>query len=69
MVEVFKTNVGRQVEARLIIQRLIKCFPGYKINFDLKDCDKILRVEGDNIAACRIIELLQAHNFYCVPLE
>ena len=32
-----------------------EAFPLYKINFDLSDCDKVLRVEGDNMEALRIM--------------
>ncbi len=69
MVEVFKTNVQKVREAKLVIQRLKGCFPAYKINFDLKDCDKILRVEGHDIPTCGIIDILKAGNYECILLE
>jgi hypothetical protein len=43
-VEVFKTNVGNQRTAnhlKLLLERLPAC----KINFDLEDCDNILRIK------------------------
>jgi hypothetical protein len=46
MVEVFKTNVRSIRKAKLIIQKLAEEFPAHNINFDLNDCDKILRVQG-----------------------
>lgn len=45
MVEVFKTNVKKQRQAKLLLKKLGQEFPTYLFNFDLEDCDKILRVE------------------------
>jgi hypothetical protein len=64
-VEVFKTNVQEKERSRLLIQKLVEQFPASKINFDLDDCDKILRVEGIDFCAQRIIELLKLNGHYC----
>jgi len=45
-VDIFKTNVMQQTDAEQIIRLLSNYFPNHNINFDLDDCDKILRVEG-----------------------
>lgn len=45
MVEVFKTNVGRSSQAKVILERIHGTYSDYVANFDLDDCDKILRVE------------------------
>ena len=55
MVEVFKTNVQNQTQARIILSLLQSDFSEAKINFDLEDCDKILRVEGMNALYSQII--------------
>lgn len=44
MVEVFKTNVTDQDHAYILLDHIHQNFRGYKANFDLEDCDKILRV-------------------------
>jgi hypothetical protein len=46
MIAVFKTNVDKANKAKIIVSELQKLFPGTLINLDLKDCDKILRVEN-----------------------
>jgi hypothetical protein len=69
MVEVFKTNVYQEEASIIIIRKLLKYFPGNKINFDLGDCDKILRVEGENILSARIIELLNEVGHKCEILD
>lgn len=69
MVEVFKTNVRSIRKAKLIVQKLADEFPAHKINFDLNDCDKILRVQGKNILQEEIINVVTALNYQCEILE
>jgi hypothetical protein len=45
MVEVFKTNVTDSKQADFLIRQIQQSFKNYKVNFDLEDCDHILRVE------------------------
>ncbi|MGG9971817.1 hypothetical protein ACQ33O_08510 [Ferruginibacter sp. SUN002] len=63
MVEVFKTNVNRVDQSEILIKQLLSHFPGSKINFDLEDCDKILRIEAEHIAQHSIIAVLNEHGF------
>ena len=65
MVEVFKTNVQKKTQSKMLLSILSETFPSFKINFDLSDCDKVLRVEGDNIEALRIMILLKEYGFTC----
>jgi len=46
MIEVFKTDVSDGRYARIIIEEIQVTFPFYEVNFDLQDCDKILRVKN-----------------------
>jgi len=69
MIEVFKTNVQEVNESKKIIQKLLEHFPKNKINFDLSDCDKILRVEGGNIQPEEIVQLLNRNGFQCEILN
>ena len=69
MVEVFKTNVQSIRKAKIIIQKLAEEFPAHKINFDLNDCDKILKVQGNDISSEKITQLLISENFQCQVLE
>lgn len=48
IVEIFKTNVNNQQLATKIVADLKQLYPEYRINFDLEDCDNILRIEGCN---------------------
>jgi hypothetical protein len=44
-VEVFKTNVSTRRYANKLVDQIHKTFTRYKANFDLDDCDKILRIQ------------------------
>lgn len=65
MVEVFKTNVQQLPQAEMLIKCISEHFHLCKINFDLDDCDKILRVEGINIYPDEIMELVTYHGYNC----
>jgi hypothetical protein len=66
MVEVFKTNVKDPHHAAMLIAYIHKTFAGYRANFDLEDCDKILRIKSAAgfVQAQVLIDLL--HNHGCV---
>ena len=69
MVEVFKTNVQKKTQSKMLLSILSETFPSFKINFDLSDCDKVLRIEGDNIEALSIVILVKQHGFACEVLD
>jgi len=69
MVEVFKTNVQKKAQSKMLLGMLSEAFPSFKINFDLSDCDKVLRVEGDDMDCSRIMILLKEHGFSCEVLD
>ena len=69
MVEVFKTNVQKKTQSKMLHCILSEAFPSVKINFDLSDCDKVLRVEGDNMEALRIMILVKEYGFTCEILD
>lgn len=69
MIEIFKTNVQKKAQSKMLLSTLSAEFPLFKINFDLNDCDNILRVEGENIEQIRIISLVNDNGFECEILE
>ncbi|MEN0054896.1 MAG: hypothetical protein AAGC65_14570 [Mucilaginibacter sp.] len=44
-VEVFKTNVSTRRYANKLLNHIHKTFSRYSANFDLDDCDNILRIQ------------------------
>jgi len=69
MVEVFKTNVHRIHQANKVVALLREHFPNGRINFDLEDCDKILRVEAADVCADTVVALVTKTGFVCDLLE
>ncbi len=65
MIEVFKTDVSRQEDARRLIALIQERFSGYRANFDLDDCDRILRVHSlsGEISSRSLISLLLSQGF------
>jgi hypothetical protein len=69
MVEVFKTNVSEHHQAAMLEGLLSGHFPLFRINFDIEDCDNILRIEGDKVPVDRIIDILAGNGYNCHILE
>ena len=69
MIEVFKTDVRKLREAKNLVNILVEHFPGSKINFDLDDCDKVLRVEGSNLRIEKVMTLVMEKGFLCAVLD
>ncbi len=68
MVEVFKTSVDKKKQSQRLLKILGNNYPAHKINFDLTDCDKVLRVGGEEIRTCDIIGLVNASGYQCEVL-
>jgi hypothetical protein len=69
MIEVFKTNIQEVAQAKNLIALLLQHFPGSRINVDLHDCDKVLRIEGSNFIPATIMMLVRENGFMCSVLE
>jgi hypothetical protein len=69
MIEVFKTNVEEVAEAERIIELLLQHYPAGRINFDLQDCDKILRVVNDELCPEEITRIIETSGYQCEALE
>ncbi len=65
IVEVFKTNVNEVELSEILIRQLLHHFPESRVNFDLEDCDKILRVEAKAIIPEKVVEVLNANGYSC----
>lgn len=46
MILVYKTNIDNKTKAKQVKQKLNKLIAGIKWNFDLEDCDNILRIDS-----------------------
>lgn len=70
MIEVFKTDVNDCDSARRLIDRIHATFSYCEANFDLDDCDRVLRVKGVRSAGevFEIISLARDMGFYAQVL-
>jgi hypothetical protein len=71
MIEVFRTDVERPDHAATMVEKITNHFRQYQVNFDLDDCDRILRVKSsdNHVRSEAIIELLADHGFRAEVLE
>lgn len=66
MVYVFKTTVDSKSKLESATEILDKILPQAKWNFDLEDCDNILRIESE----AEISELLLQNDIFdCIELQ
>ena len=68
IVEVFKTNVNEVALSEVLIRQVLNHFPESRVNFDMEDCDRILRVEAAHIVPEKIIEILNTNGYSCEVL-
>jgi len=66
MIEVFKTNVTGALQASLLVSGIEEKFPAYKVNFDLDDCDRILRIQCAEGEVCAEEVIALVHTFGCI---
>jgi hypothetical protein len=69
MIYVFKTSVRTKIQAKKLKPHIDEILPKAKWNFDLADCDKVLRIDSEANIISPIINLLNNHDFDCQELE
>ncbi len=69
MVEVFKTNIKDKRSAKKVLDSLSNLLPDCEINFDLTDCDNVLRIKGIMIIPTKIAAQLREMGYECELLE
>ena len=65
MVEVFKTNVVNPEHAKMLREQIKLNYSEYEVNFDLEDCDRILRIKSlrGTVQTDLIIKLMNEFGF------
>ncbi len=67
-IEIFKTDVEDEQLATEVKMLLLGQFPLSRINFDLQDCDKVLRIEG-SICTEAVMKLVRSKGIACNILD
>lgn len=68
-IEIFRTNIQNESVADEIRIKLNLLFPHSCINFDLQDCDKILRIAGEDFNAEILIGAVNSAGIFCEILD
>jgi hypothetical protein len=69
MVLVFKTSVQTKTEVDDLAPLLNEVVGDRKWNFDLEDCDKVLRVLPDRSDSRTVISLLRNKGYECIEFD
>lgn len=69
MIYVFKTSVKTKSQVKILRPHIEKLIPNEKWNFDLQDCDRILRIDSKENIVLKITGLLHSQQFHCEKLE
>jgi hypothetical protein len=68
IVSVFKTLVTNKGLSEKIVKEIMIYNYVIACNFDLDDCDKILRIESENEISIKVIALLHNKDLICEEL-
>lgn len=71
MIEVFRTNVTEAGDAEVVLRHIQSRFVLYEANFDLQDCDRVLRIKSilGDVDTKAVISLLAAIGFEAGVLD
>ena len=66
---ILRTNINNKSEF-LSVKRDLQSMPGVGIcTIDLSDCDKVLRIQCENLPVDKIVQEVNCHGFFCEELE
>lgn len=68
MIYVFKTSVKTKKDIKELASKLEHFIPNSRWNFDLEDCDKILRIDSQFEVRETTTKLLQDNGYKCEEL-
>lgn len=68
-IHVFKTNIINSTHVQQLSNHISSIDGIAKWNVDLHDCDKVLRVEANDLTPDAIATVVQMAGYYCVELD
>lgn len=68
MISVYKTNIENNSHIKILSKELDELIGSLKWNFDLEDCDRILRVETKRNISTEITKILKSNGFEVIEL-
>ncbi len=65
---ILKTNIRYKKNVKAVASLLDEQHRIYKWNIDLKDIDKVLRIESDELELNEVVQLINNAGFHCEEL-
>ncbi len=66
---IFRTNIDKESEFLNLKQDMKGILGVHACTIDMEDCDKVLRVECENVTIRKVVEEVRRHGFFCEELE
>jgi len=71
MIEVFKTDITDSLQAKVLGDHIHDLFKEYTVNFDLDDCDRIMRIVSTSpvVQVDILIDILKGFGYHAEVLQ
>jgi hypothetical protein len=69
MIFVLKTSVKTKILVNKLTPQIDRLVAKGKWNFDLEDCDRILRIDSEENIVLRVMHLLRTYDINCEILD
>lgn len=69
MVIIYRTNINNRSQFQAVTRLLSNLFQDLRINIDLEDSEKVLRLEGKEILSDKVINSLEKIGFECQVMD
>jgi len=69
VIEVFKTDIKDAGTAEELVMALQHHMPGSRINVDMHDCDRVLRIQSSHVNIPQVIHIAGMNGVHCMVLE
>ncbi|MFN0189966.1 MAG: hypothetical protein ACKVQV_14800 [Bacteroidia bacterium] len=67
-IRLFKTTVRSKKQVLKLEPELNSILHGMNWNFDLSDCDKVLRIETDSVPLEKLTKMMNKNNYQLIEL-
>lgn len=67
-IRLFKTTVHRKKQVLALTPKLNSILHNMNWNFDLSDCDKVLRIETDSLPLEKLNKMMNKNNYQLIEL-
>lgn len=69
MIGIFKTNINTQQDKNTVVNAIAGHFNPTACTVDLEDCDRVLRVVGQQLEEEQLISFVRSLGYHCSQLD